>query len=117
MNNNIALEFIATPHLNKEYEQLRSWLANNTISPLFEEEHQRWKEIEKEIESRNKDKYYRLTMLHNVLEQTAETGYFTIGERICINQERGYLFSKGSYEELRPYQVPETIENKIKKLI
>lgn len=54
--------------------------------------------------------------LYEVLKATANTGYFTPGERIVINQERGYLLSMGSEEELRPYQVNESIEEKIQAL-
>lgn len=54
--------------------------------------------------------------LYEVLKATATTGYFTIGERIQINQERGYLLSIGSEEELRPYQLDATIEAKVQAL-
>ncbi|MDM1045249.1 hypothetical protein HX004_10145 [Myroides sp. 1354] len=54
--------------------------------------------------------------LYEVLKATANTGYFTIGERIQINQERGYLLSIGSEEELRPYQLDATIEAKVQAL-
>ena len=54
--------------------------------------------------------------LYEVLKATANTGYFTIGERIQINQERGYLLSMGSEEELRPYQLDATIESKVQAL-
>lgn len=54
--------------------------------------------------------------LYNVLRNTANTGYFTAGERILINQERGYLLSMGTEDELRPYQVNEELEAKIQVL-
>lgn len=54
--------------------------------------------------------------LYNALKNTANTGYFTVGERILINQERGYLLSMGSEDELRLYQVSEELEAKIQVL-
>ncbi|MDN3673107.1 hypothetical protein QWY99_08610 [Flavobacterium branchiarum] len=70
----------------------------------------------------------RLENLHNVLVYCSEVDkrsfgklyVFTLEERICINQERGGLFSQlaginGEIlpQEIRNYQVPPHIENKI----
>jgi len=48
---------------------------------------------------------------------------FTAGERICINQEIASLFDRLKYlssektlKEVFVYQVPESIENKLKQL-
>lgn len=51
--------------------------------------------------------------LQEALSSTAGTGYFTVGERIIINQERGYLLSIGTEEELRHFKVTEAIEDKL----
>lgn len=58
----------------------------------------------------------RQQYLETALKATAETGYFTVVERIYINQERGYLLSIGSYNELRAYQVSDVIEKKLNDL-
>jgi hypothetical protein len=63
----------------------------------------------------------RLSDLHNVLVYCSEIqaqgrpGIFTTGERICINQERGGIFSQMSFDggEVREYEVPPDIEVKI----
>ena len=55
------------------------------------------------------------------LKEVGRTGYFTVGERISINQERGYLYSLRSYIDrtvdvpLREYKVSAWIEQKIRK--
>lgn len=48
---------------------------------------------------------------------------FTPGERICINQEiaslldrKRYLFAEKSLKEVFVYNVPDSIENKLKQL-
>lgn len=48
-------------------------------------------------------------------KEVGKAGFFTVGERISINQERGYLYSMRSDEELREYKVPDWIEQKIIK--
>ena len=70
----------------------------------------------------------RLADLHNVLVYCSEVdsrsfgkyNMFSAGERICINQERGSLFSQLAGEkgeifphEVRTYKVPAQIEAKI----
>ena len=73
------------------------------------------------------DIYQRLEDLHNVLAYCSELQVlgkiyvFKTNERICINQERGALLSQLSHmnqetfiHEVRHYQVPVTIEAKIK---
>jgi hypothetical protein len=75
----------------------------------------------------NQDIYQRLEDLHNVLVycsdmQTAgRIHVFKLGERICINQERGALLSQLAHNsnevflhEVRDYKVPLAIEAKIK---
>lgn len=59
----------------------------------------------------------RLSYLHEVLYITSETEMLTVCERILINQERGYLLSKGSYNELRPYEIPLHLEEKIENIM
>lgn len=54
--------------------------------------------------------------LYSDLYRTNGTGYFTSGERICINQERGYHLSVGVEEELKPYQISSELEEKIVRL-
>ena len=46
-------------------------------------------------------------------KEVGKAGFFTVGERISINQERGYLYSKRGEEELREYKVPDWIEQQI----
>lgn len=112
----VNLKYTPTNKLVIDYEQKRTWLASNTDSSDFEQEYKSWQAIEQELNSRDIDRHSRLAVLHTCLEQTSGTGYFTVGERICINQERGYLFSIGGSEELREYKVPDSIEKKIKGL-
>lgn len=64
----------------------------------------------------------RLEFLHKALfndsqeKEVGKAGFFTVFERISINQERGYLYSMRSYDEsLREYKVPDWIEQKIIK--
>ncbi|WP_264547992.1 hypothetical protein [Flavobacterium sp. N2820] len=58
-----------------------------------------------------------------VIDTELKKTIFTPGERICINQEiaslldrRKYLFSEKKLKEVFVYNVPESIENKLKKL-
>jgi hypothetical protein len=75
----------------------------------------------------NEDIYQRLEDLHNVLvycsdlQKQGRIHVFKIGERICINQERGALLSQLSHannevfsHEVREYKIPVGIEVKIK---
>jgi hypothetical protein len=75
----------------------------------------------------NEDIYQRLEDLHNVLvycsdlQKEGRMHVFKVGERICINQERGALLSQLSHNnnetfphEVRAYQVPVLIQAKIK---
>jgi hypothetical protein len=48
-------------------------------------------------------------------KEVGKAGFFTVGERISINQERGYLYSARGEDELREYKVPYWIELKIIK--
>ena len=74
----------------------------------------------------------RFNDLHRVLEYCSEVErksegrncIFTTLERISINQERGAIYSQQSAEkgeldksQVRTYQVPPQIEDKIKKLL
>lgn len=72
-------------------------------------------------------KYDRLEDLQNVLiycsdlQKDGKIYVFKVGERICINQERGSLFSQLSFEnnenfmhEVRGYECPPALEAKIK---
>jgi hypothetical protein len=72
----------------------------------------------------------RLEELHNVLAYCSDSQncgriyVFKIAERICINQERGSLFSQLSLannetfpHEVRHYKVPAQIEVKVKLTI
>lgn len=73
--------------------------------------------------------HQRLEDLHNVLNYCSEVDknsdgrlyVFSIGERICINQERGALFSQLAQinnetfpHEVREYKIPPHIEAKVK---
>lgn len=66
----------------------------------------------------------RLELLLTVLQyDSEETKYFSIAERILINQERAammdfknYLFGNIELTEVRMYVVSETIEKKIKAI-
>lgn len=75
----------------------------------------------------NEDRYQRLEDLHNVLvycsdlQKQGRIHVFKVGERICINQERGALLSQLSHannetfsHEVREYNTPVAIEAKIK---
>lgn len=56
----------------------------------------------------------RLELLFLVLRYCSEKGrFFTIGERICINQERALLIQEEYDIEKYNYQQPQTICNKI----
>ena len=74
----------------------------------------------------------RFNDLHRVLEYCSEVErksegrncIFTTLQRICINQERGAIYSQQSAQkreitanEVRTYQVPPHIEEKIKQLL
>lgn len=67
----------------------------------------------------------RLANLHNVLlycsqiQAVGRTPVFSIGERICINQERGSIYSQMSFDggEVREYEVPLDLEVKIQVII
>lgn len=60
----------------------------------------------------------RLEQLFIILRYCTEKGrFFTIGERICINQERGLLISEDYDIENHIYQQPRAIENKIDFII
>lgn len=66
----------------------------------------------------------RLEDLSSVLEycsdnqKVGKTATFSVGERICINQERGSLLSQMNAEDfpndVRDYQCPVLLESKIK---
>jgi hypothetical protein len=69
----------------------------------------------------------RLEELHNVLAYCSDIQncgriyVFKVAERICINQERGALFSQLSHannetfsHEVREYKIPAHIEAKVK---
>jgi hypothetical protein len=75
----------------------------------------------------NQDIYQRLEDLHNVLvycsdlQKQGRIHVFKVGERICINQERGALLSQLSHannetfsHEVREYKIPVAIEAKIR---
>ncbi|MFY7938500.1 MAG: hypothetical protein ACOVOQ_14050 [Flavobacterium sp.] len=62
----------------------------------------------------SENKKTRLELLFLVLRFCTEKGrFFTIGERICINQERGLLIQEDYDIESHNYQQPQTICNKI----
>lgn len=74
--------------------------------------------------------YQRLEDLHNVLvycsdmQRQGRIHVFKVGERICINQERGALFSQLSHanneifsHEVREYKMPVAIQAKIRVTI
>lgn len=78
----------------------------------------------------NEDIYQRLEDLLNVLvycsdlQKQGRIHVFKVGERICINQERGALLSQLSHannevfsHEVREYKIPVGIEAKIKLTI
>ena len=78
----------------------------------------------------NENTYQRLEDLHNVLvycsdlQKQGRIHVFKVGERICINQERGALLSQLSHannetfsHEVREYKIPVAIEAKIKLTI
>jgi len=72
----------------------------------------------------NNEIYQRLEDLEDVLAYCAtlqnlgKAHVFRVGERICINQERGSLFSQLNTEnkahERRYYKISESIEAKVK---
>ncbi|MDM1509987.1 hypothetical protein HX082_11325 [Myroides odoratimimus] len=65
---------------------------------------------------KEKQSIERELYLYSALYRTNGTGYFTSGERICINQERGYHLSVGGEEELKLYQISSELEEKIARL-
>lgn len=59
----------------------------------------------------------RLYMLFMALQfHTQYKSYFTLGEKIVINQERGQLLYMLTFSKAEPKPVPTTIENKIKEI-
>ncbi|MFE3849115.1 hypothetical protein ACFX5D_14175 [Flavobacterium sp. LB3P45] len=75
----------------------------------------------------NEEIHQRLEDLHNVLVYCSDVQtqgrihVFKVGERICINQERGALLSQLSHSnnetfshQVREYKTPVAIEAKIK---
>lgn len=67
----------------------------------------------------------RIQELHEalVIDSELKKTRFTPGERICINQEiaslldrKRYLFGEKHLKEVFVYNVPESIENKLKQL-
>jgi len=78
----------------------------------------------------NSKKYQRLEHLQNALEycselqQQGQPPAFSTGERICINQERGALFTQLAndsrellLDEVRFYQCDPALQSKIEALI
>lgn len=63
----------------------------------------------------------RFFLLTDVLSYTSKkTALLTVGEKICINQERAWLQNQKNPPELRTireYKVPESIEKKIKNIV
>lgn len=58
------------------------------------------------------DREQRLELLQRVLEYcTAKSGVFSIGERICINQERGRLMD--DEREAEPYPYSKSLKAKL----
>lgn len=68
------------------------------------------------------NKKSRILELNSILQYCSEKGgIFTKGERICINQERGYLLSLNSenpivikvfeYSEVMKFKINSTLEN------
>ncbi|MGL5275127.1 hypothetical protein [Myroides sp.] len=62
---------------------------------------------------KEKQSIERELYLYHALYRTRGTEYFTAGERISINQERGYHLSVGGEEELRTYQISKDLELKL----
>jgi hypothetical protein len=66
----------------------------------------------------------RLQLLLSVLQyDTEETQYFTVWERMLINQERAammdfknYLFRELEYDKVRMFLVPDPLEEKIQSI-
>ncbi|WP_413512076.1 hypothetical protein [Myroides odoratus] len=104
--------------LRHKMNQLEEWLKVNGLHPnytLILQDKQRLDQQINEINTMNEN-LQRELVLYDALKASANTGYFTTGERICINQERGYLLSMESEEELNPYQIPSAIETKVQAL-
>lgn len=60
----------------------------------------------------------RLALLYLSLQFCAnQKRIFTIGERICINQERAQLMHQKDYSNSIAKAVPKTIEDKIKEVV
>ena len=57
------------------------------------------------------DREIRLEQLHQLLEYCTAKGVFTIGERICINQERGRLMDDD--KEVIEFEYSKQLQNKI----
>lgn len=64
----------------------------------------------------------RLTFLQCVLNACQYSNVLTVGQKICINQERGSLydllnFLEGTHaDHLRTYRVPESIETVLERI-
>jgi hypothetical protein len=60
----------------------------------------------------------RIALLYLCLQFcTEQMRFFTVGERICINQERGQWMHIKEYVQAEPLPVPPKIEAKIKEII
>lgn len=104
--------------LDNKKKQLEEWLKGNSLHPnyvLILQDKQRLDQKINEINTMNEN-LQREIALYEALKASANTGYFTTGERICINQERGYLLSTESEDELSPYQITTAIEAKVQAL-
>lgn len=69
---------------------------------------------EENNEKNYSDKEYRLLQLQYVLEYCSNrsTPAFSIGERICINQERGRLMDE-DFEFYKPFEHSSKLKSKI----
>lgn len=69
---------------------------------------------EENNENFNSDKEFRLLQLQTILEYCSNrsTPVFSIGERICINQERGRLMNE-DFEFYKPFEHSSKLKSKI----
>lgn len=70
--------------------------------------------ITRDNENNYSDKEYRLLQLQSILEYCSKRGniVFSIGERICINQERGRLMDE-DFEFYKPFEHSSKLKSKI----
>lgn len=98
-------------------QKLETWLINNAINPDSHIITSDLKKLQSELDVKMKI-VDRIALLYLSLQYCSEkTKAFSIGERICINQERFQWLNILSNPDEKPRPVSEAIESKIDNII